>query len=133
MKLFLDTNVLLDVILNRENSEKVKRILTWAEGEDNVRIYISYLTIANTAHILRKISREEQRCIIKRILDRFNILSSNDMQISDAIGIESPDFEDSLQIACAEAAGCNVILTRNAEHFSRFTSIPVRTPDDFCR
>ena len=43
----------------------------------------------------------------------------------------SPDFEDSLQIMCAEEKLCDVIVTDNAGHFRDFTDIPVLTPADF--
>ena len=53
-----------------------------------------------------------------------------DQQVYNALRLAGPDFEDSLQIACAKAASCDVIVTRNLKHY-KDVPIPVFTPEDF--
>ena len=79
-----------------------------------------YLTVANAAFIFKKGRQKDEvlNCM-------------NDMQIHDALKCKSPDFEDSLQIMCAEEKGCDVILTNNVTHFRDYTDIPVLTPAEF--
>ena len=55
----------------------------------------------------------------------------SDMFLYDALRSDCPDFEDALQIACAEADNCDFILTSNIRHFQRYTRIPVYTPAEF--
>lgn len=131
MKIFFDTNVILDIIQGREGSCVAQRILEYSRLDNFSRVYISFLSVANCAYVLRKLPHEEMLSIIKRISAIFYILPCNDMQILNAGKIATPDYEDALQIACAEAADCDVILSSNTKHFCGFTAIPVLTPSEF--
>ncbi len=131
MKIFLDTNVVLDRISKRSGSALAGDIFSCFNSNFN-RIYISYLSIADSAYILRKTySRQELLEKIEGLLKECCVLPMNDMQIYDALKCKSPDFEDSLQIMCAEQKECDVILTNNVTHFRGFTDIPVLTPAEF--
>ena len=131
MKIFFDTNVILDIVLQREDEYNVKKIVEISRQNEFVRIYASYLTIANMAFILRKTGISIVRDCIRSVSRWCNILSCGDMQIRDALSNSSPDFEDSLQIMCAEENMCDVIITRNPAHFRKYTEIPVLSPEEF--
>lgn len=131
MKIFLDTNVIIDRISEREGSYLANALFSYYNSGSD-RLYASFLSIANTAYILRKThTRFKLHDLIKDFLSECCILPMNDMQIYDALTCKSPDFEDSLQIMCAEQKECDVILTNNVTHFRGFTDIPVLTPADF--
>ena len=51
-KIFLDTNVLVDYIMNREGGTDAKNLLMRGRNGD-VQLYASFLTFANLAYILR--------------------------------------------------------------------------------
>ena len=55
----------------------------------------------------------------------------NDMCYYDALRSDNPDFEDALQISCADYGNCDVIVTRDTKHFDAYTDIPVYTPKEF--
>ena len=63
-------------------------------------------------------------------LHYFVILPNNDMGVLHAVRSGHPDFEDAMQIACAEYELCDAIITRNKKHFEPYTDIPVYTPEE---
>lgn len=130
-KIFLDTNIVLDFVQHREGEEYVKWIFDYASSNQWKRLYVSYLSMANLAYVVRRSGLQFIKAAIRDTFNWCNIISSNDMQILEALKSGSPDFEDALQIACAESRNCDVIITRNPEHFRNYTEIPVITPADF--
>lgn len=133
MKIFIDTNVLLDYVLQREGFKEAGFVFQFVRSNpEKHRLYASYLTMANVAYILRKTySQETVRSLISSFRTKFDVLGDSDYELSEALKIQSPDLEDSMQIACAELKGCDCILTGNAKHFKGFTSIPVLSTKEF--
>lgn len=131
-KVFFDTNVLLDVVLARDSEGHAEKAISISRHSDEIRIYASYLSMANIAFILRKMGQEAVKEALSILMKWCNILPCTDMQMLDAMKSESPDFEDSLQIMCAEYKQCDLIVTRNKKHFINNTAIPVLTPEEFC-
>ncbi len=132
IKAFFDTNLILDIVDKRAWEPEVKKAMDGITSDEWGRMYVSYLSLANIAYIKRKESREIVNSTLRQILKEFNVLPMNDMQILRSIrNASAPDFEDSLQIACAEDKDCDLILTRNPDHFRPYTWIPVLTPAEF--
>lgn len=129
-KLFLDTNIILDVILEREEMPQAAQILTLGE-QGKAHLCVSYLTIANLAYVIRKgRTTSEIRSIITDLKQFVDILPMTSDQLDIALGVDASDFEDVLQYECAMDAGCDFIITRNAQDFG-FSAIPVMTPSDY--
>ena len=128
--LFLDTNILVDFILEREGADDAAQLLQL--GEDRkVRIAVSFLTIANLAYIIRKgRTQEEIYAIITDFQEMFDVLSMDSQQLKKALHSPTADFEDMLQYQCARAHHCDLIITRNDKHF-RFSEIRVATPKEY--
>lgn len=118
----------------RRGSEQMGRFLTFIKKSTDSRICISCLTVANVACILKKqYGGTELNRLFKAFISECSILPMNDMLLYEALRSTNPapDFEDNLQIMCAESADCDVIITRNADHFRPYTDIPAITPEDF--
>ena len=129
--IFLDTNVLLDDILAREGTGSAQKILQLGV-EKVLRICLSAITTINIAYITRKsVSRERLYEVFRMYLDYFVILPDSDMDIYGSIRSDNPDFEDAMQLACADTARVDAIVTGNKKHFAPYTDIPVFTPDEF--
>lgn len=129
-KLFLDTNVLVDFVLEREGADDAACLLQLGE-DGKARIAVSFLTIANLAYIIRKgRTQKEIYDIIADFSDMFEVLSMDSEQLADALSAPAADFEDMLQYQCARAHHCDMIITRNGKHF-RFSDIKVATPKEF--
>lgn len=130
MKICFDTNIVLDIITKREGHRDVISILEQLDQHKH-HIYITSLTVANTAYILRKLPREEMLKHISSLYTQFDILSLSGMEISNSLKTDFTDYEDCLQILCAESKGCDIIVTRDKKHFDSYTEIPVITPQEF--
>lgn len=131
MKLFLDTNILVTIAEEREGAAACKVILSLPRHNDFIRVCTSFLSAANLAYIERKKGAEEVSRIVHNSSLNCNILPMNDMVIHEVGKCKSPDFEDRLQIICAEFEDCDFIITYNKRDYEGYTNIPVFTPEDF--
>lgn len=131
MRILVDTNVLLDVLCNRKEfvgmSAKVWKCCETKIAEG----HISALSVPNIVYILRK---ELDAKKTKEIIDRIGLIFTiDDLKADDikkAAALEYSDFEDTLQIICAERIKADYIVTRNINDFSD-SSIPAVSPRDF--
>ena len=131
MRILVDTNVLLDVLCNRKEfvgmSAKVWKCCETKIAEG----HISALSVPNIVYILRK---ELDAKKTKEIIDRIGLIFTiDDLKADDikkAAALEYSDFEDTLQIICAERIKADYIVTRNINDFSD-SSIPAVSPTDF--
>lgn len=129
---FLDTNILLDLILARDNRADAEKVFQLQEKGD-VRIYVSALSIANTAYILRHHPADEIKLYLQTIREMVEVLPLDARCIDRSLKQNAPDFEDMLQYQCATAAGCECIITGNVRHFKPFSRIPVLTAKEFLK
>lgn len=137
MKLFLDTNILLDIILERPGFEAPLEVFQKA-SDGLVELYASYLSMANIAYILRKNYKGALIPTIKQLSCLLTVLPMDGHQLETAMMLEGPDFEDILQAVCAKDAGCEIILTHNPAHFHIGSGLfpewrcpQVYTPEEF--
>ena len=123
IKIFIDTNILLNAILNRDNevSQNILKFLI----ERDIAIYISDITIANIAYILRKeFSILGLKQILLEIEKEFNIIGANNFIIKKSLQSNFQDIEDSIQYFCAKSINCNLIITNNIKDF-KFANIDI--------
>jgi len=126
-RLFCDTNVILDFLIREEYQPNIRKLIADSSGKD---LYISYLTIANAAYIMRKYPKSQITGYISLLIKIFKVIPNTVEQIIEAIKIEAPDFEDMLQYQSAIASKCDVILTRNCKDFP-YSNIPVMTVEEY--
>ena len=128
MKALIDTNVILDVLCSRESFVKFSSIV-WKYWEvSRIKGYISALSVPDIAYILRKeLTPEKTKQVIDTLFLIFNVA---DLRISDlkkAGAMKSGDYEDALQMICAERIRADYIVTRNTSDFAG-SRVPVITP-----
>ncbi|MDE6769943.1 MAG: PIN domain-containing protein [Muribaculaceae bacterium] len=128
-RIFLDTNFIIDYFIREEFQVPADYLLTYGKSQ-GVIFYISYLTLANFAYILRKQPKEQLFQILGKCIKLFQVIDNNVYQVTQAIKLTPKDFEDALQYQAALEGGCNCIITRNSKDFS-FAKIPVYSPDEF--
>ncbi len=131
MKIFIDTNVLLDVFLER-NPYYENSVLIWGIAESKMsEVLVSAISINNIYYIIRKHKGKELAQRAVEVLNaNFMIVPLDQSIIGKAIMARLPDFEDSIQFFSALSAGADCIVTRNARDFPQ-SNIPVITPDAF--
>lgn len=131
MKVFLDTNILLDYGQVRDDFLYAKAILELGERE-LIDLYASYLSYANMGYILRHYPKEDMWGLISEMRKGINVLSADSTQLDNTLS-HSPvkDFEDLLQYQCAIKGGCEVIVTNNKRDYLEFSELPIYTSKEF--
>lgn len=116
-RLFLDTNVLLDVLLERPGYEAVLEILQLG-ADGKASLCVSFLSMANIAFVLRK---DQNGLILSPTLKQISILAEvlpmDQAQLQRSFLLAGPGFEDILQAVCAESGQCSAIITRNPKDY----------------
>lgn len=131
MKLFFDTNVILDFLGERDPFYlSAARIATLADKQ-KLTIVASALSYGTINYFLT-IYYGHDKTIDK--LRKFKVISEicelDKLIIEKGLNSDFPDFEDSLQYFSALRTECDIIITRNVKDFKK-SEIPVMTPDEF--
>lgn len=131
MRVFLDTNVVLDTLIPGRPCEDISRLILNIGNTDPVRFCISSLSIANIAYSARKLyTKKEIRELVETMQRKWKILELSAFDVYRAVDSNCPDFEDALQISMAES-DCDVIVTNNIKDFKGYTALEVVTPREF--
>lgn len=130
-KLFLDTNVVVDLLGEREPFyEPVARIATLAD-KGQIHLVVSALTYSTVYYLL---SRFEDKEVVKEKIRKFKVIAETsdltDKVIDEGLSSKFGDFEDSLQYYCAVNSDCNIFVTRNGKDFKE-SEMPVLTPFEY--
>ncbi|MCC5848544.1 MAG: PIN domain-containing protein [Verrucomicrobia bacterium] len=125
----MDTNIFLDVLLNREEWVDTSRdVLNRLEQNPGVG-WIAWHTLSNLYYIGRKIVGEEQtRAVMWRIVRSFEVCPAHGRIAVSALELPMADFEDALQVAAGVAAKADWIITRNEDDFKK-SPIPALSPE----
>ena len=128
-RIFIDTNVIIDVLMQRDRYLSSARVLALARNED-ITLYVSVLTMANLAYILRKsLKGDSFYTEMRKLSCLVTVADTTNNHFLSALDLQAKDFEDALQYYCAISNECNIIVTRNKKDFA-FSSISVLTPEE---
>ena len=127
MKIFFDTNILLDVALRRE-PHFTKSQAIFSDAIQSHRCFMSWHTVSNIAYILGKLEGEKSALtFIEGITKVCKIAPVEHHDLSIALKHNSGDLEDAMQIACALAVQAETIVTRDPRGFAK-SPIPLTNP-----
>lgn len=131
MKVFLDTNILLDVLAERKPFyQDSMRIWTMAES-GKLAAQVSVLSFANCYYIVHKFAgKNKAEKALKLIRDIATPVDFTAQILNQSIGAGFNDFEDAVQYHSAVHAQAKFLITRNTAHFPR-SSLPVLSPAEF--
>ncbi len=132
-RLFLDTNVVLDLLGEREPFyASAAKIATLAD-KGNINLIVSALSYSSIFYLLSKFEDSEA---VKKKLRKFKVIVKTsdltDRIIDKGLLSKFTDFEDALQYHCAIKLDCNILITRNEKDF-KGSDIPVMTPDEYLK
>lgn len=117
-KVFLDTNIILDVMTQRKPFNVPANTIMKMGIEGKILLCATPLTFANCTYILRSSYKLANSInIIKAYKQYIYALTMDDGQCCNALNSDMPDFEDMLQYQAAIATECDYIITRNEKHF----------------
>ncbi len=130
MKLFFDTNVLLDVLAKREPFYR-DALQLWSLAERReLHGYISTLSLNNVYYIVRKWGgkqKAQEALVILR--DIFDLVAEDHHIVNQSIDAGMNEFEDAVQFCSAIRINADYLVTRNPKHFP-VTAMPVILPDE---
>jgi len=131
--LFLDSDVLLDWLLNEQPFSLFTEGVLAESRIQNFKVSTSVLIIAYINFILsKKTNSSTAKKGIRTLVNAINILPFESDIINLALNSNFADFEDSIQYHIAHKYNCDVIITRNIKDYKRST-IPVLTAEQFLR
>lgn len=134
MKLFLDTNVLLDILMeSRPANYDSSTILQMVEN-GAVEAVLTTQSIIDASYVYTQQPKNPLGSFkdsIKYILSTVTVSQIDENNIKSAIRDSNDDFEDAVQIDCAIDAGCDSIISSDRKMKEK-SRVPVYTPKEFC-
>lgn len=129
--LFLDTNILIDFLADRQPFSKFANQIFALAEKQQVTLYTSSHAYATTHYLLKKhIDETRLRNILLILLDVVTIIPVDVGIIKKSLLSKHKDFEDAVQIMSANSIGdIDIIVTRNLKDF-KDTGLTVLPPDE---
>jgi predicted nucleic acid-binding protein len=132
-KVFLDTNILVDLIADRKPFSKFAIEIFQSSESNKIQLFTSSHSIATTYYLLKKfVDDKSLRSTLLGLFEYLTVVPVNTDILTKGLRSKQKDFEDAVQIFCAtsiEKMDC--IVTRNIKDF-KGSEIPVLAPDEFC-
>lgn len=108
--LFLDTNIVIDLLERREPfCYDAVRLFTMAYNKQ-VSLFVSPMTYATASYLLRKHGKSGVKALLQNLRSLTNVTAAEEPNVDQALTSPFDDFEDALQ------------------YFSATATTPVRTP-----
>lgn len=131
MKIMCDTNIIIDVLLDREPfADDSCKVLSLCE-EHRLEGFVSASSVTDIYYLVRKHTHSTELAYkaIGKLLEIAKVCSVTNDDILTAFQRKAKDFEDCLVATCAKSIRCNYIITRNKKDFEEF-DIPLLTPSE---
>ncbi len=131
MKAIVDTNVVLDVLLEREPFVKPAVGVFRLIEESRIAAFICATTITTIDYLLVKsLQKTKARNVLHRLISLFEIATVNRPVIERALISEIKDFEDAVLNEAGKMAGADFVITRNTKDFAAST-LKICDPNEF--
>ncbi|MDT8369534.1 MAG: PIN domain-containing protein [Longimicrobiales bacterium] len=115
--MLIDTDVLLDVALDRTpHATDSIALLRALEGRPK-QAFVAWHTLANLSYLLRGIEGDEPREFLESLIGFLTIAPGDGEAFRRATALRMTDFEDAMQVGAALEAGCAVVVTRNLRDY----------------
>lgn len=133
MKILIDTNIILDIVLERQPFvEPAIRLLETAQRA-NIVLYVTATTVTDLYYIIR---RAKGRAIalnfIVDLLQFMEVAAVDKVIIREALHSDIIDFEDAIQENAAKRQNIQVIVTRNEIDFKN-SVLKIHNPESFLK
>ena len=118
MKVLIDTNIILDVALERQPFYSDSQQVLSRVYRQQIDGYISASTFSDIYYIIRKeIGRESSIDFLRRIVTFCQVATVDRSVIAMALTANIRDFEDAIQYSTAVVNNLDAIVTRNPQDF----------------
>jgi predicted nucleic acid-binding protein len=130
MRVLLDTNVILDAMLQRPPWQAAADEVLKAGADGRVTCAATVLSLANIFYVGRRtLGADKARLGVRAYLAAFDIVAIDEDTLKDADALPGADFEDNIQIAAAMRGGLDAVVTRDPSGFAA-SPVVVLTPDE---
>lgn len=130
VKILLDVNVVLDVLLVRNEFRDSAKVLNASAG-GKIEAYIPLHPITTIYYFLRKeMPDSDSRALIQNLLNWTEVIQLSKSEVRNALSSRISDFEDAVVSESASVANANYILSRNERDF-KYSVIEAITPTEF--
>ena len=131
MKVLLDTNVVLDLLLKREPfANEAVKIFSLVESK-NLEAFLCATTITTVYYLISKsLNKSQSDKVIEDLLQLFNVAKVDKDVLLASLKNNGKDFEDSVLYTSAKFANVDVIITRDKKGFTN-SKVSVQEPKEF--
>ncbi len=128
-RLLYDTNVVLDVLLARQPFLAASAAALDLVADGRVEGFVAGHAVTTIAYLLQRDRKKAAvRAALLQLLSKLRVAATTDPTIRLALAMDLDDFEDCVTVASAQQAGCELIVTRNVQHFRR-ALVPAVLPE----
>lgn len=129
MKVFIDSDVLLDIYLMREEHYEYSAQVLDLVFEKKIQAITSPVVIANIFYILKKTGKAETQ--ILSLLESIKVIAVDHAIMLEAFTSKFTDKEDAIQYFTAIKGKATYLITRNVMDYKKAIGLTVLTPADF--
>ncbi len=142
MKILIDTNVVLDALLDREPFAQYATQIFALTEQSRLESYLCATTVTTLDYLLlQALKKSEAGSALKRLIELFEIAPVNRPVIEAALRSKITDFEDAVLEQAAHLVGAQSIISRDAKDFKKsivkvldptelLTSLKLQRPSD---
>ena len=131
MRVIVDTNVVLDVLLEREPFVNAAVKVFCLVEESRIEAFLCATTITTLDYLLtQSLPTSKARNALRKLISLFEIATVNRPVIERALDSKISDFEDAVLDEAGQMAGVDSVVTRNTKDFSG-SVLKVFDPNEF--
>jgi len=133
-RLFIDSDVILDLVLQREEHFEFAQQLFVQYQQGKCLLFSSSIVVANLHFIIRKLHDVKfANSSVAFVSKHFKIIDASNEDIELAIQSKFSDFEDGVQYFSAlRSKKIDALITRNVKDY-KHAQLPVFTPKQWCK
>ena len=133
MRILLDTNIILDLFLEREPFVEDAALIWKAHEGSHLTAFVSALTPVNVFYIGRKLKGVKlDLSAVQALLATLPVAAVNQAVLEAGLQLGFKYSKDAVKHACATAGGLEAIITRNISDFAG-AEIDVFAPTEFIK
>lgn len=117
-KVLIDTNIVLDIALERQEFKKQAQNVTRLLYDKNIPMAVTATTVTDIYYLIKKQGGHDEAIeFLVNFFDYCDIAGVTKTSILNALHSERNDFEDAVQIETAKQNEINIVITRNKKDF----------------
>lgn len=121
-KVFIDTDVILDVIFERNPHAKTSHLILGLAESNKIKGFTSSLVMANCYYIIEsKYSKQKAKNSIQTLKSFIKILPVTGKELEESLNSKFDDFEDGIQYFVSLNNNIQIIITRNIKDYKHAT------------